>query len=58
MVYEDTTGKVKPVKTIGRGRGRGAQRKKIDGVVSLVMALAGSLHDDYKEPASWDIVWR
>jgi phage terminase large subunit-like protein len=51
MVYEDTNGRVKPVKTIGRGKNKGAQRKKIDGVVATVMAIAAYLSAKAEEPA-------
>jgi phage terminase large subunit-like protein len=50
MVYRDADDRVRPVKTVGRGRNKGAERKKIDGVVAMIMAIASYLNAKAQEP--------
>jgi phage terminase large subunit-like protein len=55
MTYEDTNGMVKPVKTIGRGRNKGAKRKKIDGVVAFIEAIGAWLSAKVEQEYSGEI---
>lgn len=60
MVYEDGNGRVRPMKTISRGRGRGAgrERRKIDGVVAAIMSIAAHMNNQIEESPDWNIVWK
>jgi phage terminase large subunit-like protein len=60
MVYEDGNGKVRPMKTISRGKGRGSgrEKRKIDGVVASIMAIAAYMNAEAEKPKASEImIW-
>ena len=52
MIYRDSNDAIRPMKTVamGKGRGRGRQSKKIDGVVAAIEAIAAMMHMKEQEP--------
>lgn len=57
MVYEDGNGQVRPMKTVGRGRGKGRLKKKIDPIVAGIMGFGQYLDQREDEDPYANMDW-